>query len=175
MGVSVATANRRPNLNGTRRLSSAGLLSLQRNEGFRRTYYNDTANNCTYGVGTLAHMGLCTNDELGHPVSDRLIQIALARGVRQAEQVVQRAVTDHELTQDQFDAAVSFAYNVPGGAHRALSPANTGDMAGVARNMNRYIYEHPHDAQGRVSGPPRLNAGLLNRRRAESAPFRVAP
>jgi GH24 family phage-related lysozyme (muramidase) len=44
----------------------------------------------------------------------------LARGIRQAEQVLQRAVTDHELTQDQFDAAVSFAYNVPGGVHRAL-------------------------------------------------------
>jgi hypothetical protein len=41
--------------------------------------------------------------------------------------------------------------------------------------MNRYIYEHPHDTQGRVSGPPRLNAGLLNRRQSESAPFRMAP
>jgi lysozyme len=172
----MATAKKKKtSANAARRLSSTGLLAPQRNEGFRRTYYNDTANNCTYGVGALAHMGPCTAQELGQPVSDRLIQSALAQGVREAEHVVRRAVTDQELSQEQFDAAVSFAYNVPGGARRALAPANTGNMTGVARNMSQFVFEHPHDTQGRVSGPPRLNAGLVNRRRLESAPFRVTP
>lgn len=165
--------NERKRQNEQKQLSSAGMTALQRNEGIRRTYYNDTAGNCTYGVGTLAHMGLCTPQELGHPVSDALIQASLARGVRQAEHVVRHAVTDHELTQEQFDAAVSFAYNVPGGARHALAPANQGDMAAVARNMSRFVYEHAHDARGRASGPARLSHGLTRRRQLESAPFRV--
>ncbi|MGN6082658.1 lysozyme [Trinickia sp.] len=160
--------------NDSKNLSLAGVHALRANEGVRNTYYNDTANNCTYGVGTLAHMGPCTPQELNQPVSAALIQGSLHQGVLRAERIVRRAVTDHELTQAQFDAAVSFAYNVPGGAHHALSPANQGNMASVARNMRQYVYEHPHDDRGRVSGPGRLNHGLVQRRARESAPFQGA-
>jgi lysozyme len=160
------------NANVNRQLSADGVLALQRNEGLRRTYYNDTANNCTYGVGTLEHLGPCTDAELRRTVSDAQIQASLMHGVRRAERIVRAAVPDQELTQDQFDAAVSFAYNVPGGARRALAPANRGNMAGVAQNMNRYVYEHPRGANGQA-GPARLNNGLVDRRRRESAPFNV--
>lgn len=34
-------------------------------------YYNDVANNCTYGVGTLAHTAPCTPEELARPVLRR--------------------------------------------------------------------------------------------------------
>ena len=44
----------------------------------------------------------------------------------------------------------------------------------VGRNMRQYVYEHPRDDQGRVSGPGRLNQGLVLRRQRESAPFQGA-
>lgn len=169
-----ANSKKKAGANDARSLSSAGVTALRTNEGLRNTYYNDTANNCTYGVGTLAHMGPCTPQELNRPVSNALIQASLQRGIRDAERVVRRAVPSQELTQDQFDAAVSFAYNVPGGARRALAPANQGNMAAVARNMNQYVYEHPRDEHGRAAGPGRRSQGLARRRQRESAPFQGA-
>ena len=166
-----ANEKKKAGANDSRNLSPTGLDALRANEGVRNTYYNDTANNCTYGVGTLAHMGPCTPDELNRPVSAALIQRSLHEGIRRAERIVRRAVLDQELTQAQFDAAVSFAYNVPGGARRALSPANQGDMATVGRNMRQYVYERPRDDLGRVSGPARRNQGLVLRRQRESLPF----
>lgn len=163
----------RKNANANRRLSDQGVRDLQRNEGLRLVYYNDTADNCTYGVGTLAHMGPCTAAEVGRPVTHAQVQRSLALGVQAAERIVRNAVRDTELTQEQFDAAVSFAYNVPGGARSALAPANRGDMGAVARNIDQYVYDHAHDAQGRPIGPARRNQGLVNRRQRESAPFRT--
>jgi lysozyme len=158
--------------NERKSLSAAGRSALERSEGYKTTYYDDTAQNCTYGVGTLAHMGPCTPAERGRPVSNDMIERSLAQGVREAERIVRRAVKDHELTQAQFDAAVSFAYNVRNAATKALKPANRGDMASVARNISQFVYEHPHDAHGHVSGPARLNHGLVGRRRRESMPFK---
>lgn len=163
------------NANANLSLSTNGVRDLQTNEGLRRNYYNDTANNCTYGVGSLAHMGPCTAQELRTAVPDNMIQTQLGVGIRHAEQIVRRAVPDRALTQQQFDAAVSFAYNVPGGAHAALAPANQGDMAAVGRNFNAYIYTHDHDAHGRPVGPPRRSEGLAARRGREAAPFLAAP
>jgi lysozyme len=170
-----STGNHPVDVNANRSLSADGRRELQHNEGLRHVYYNDTARNCTYGVGTLARMGPCTARELGEPLPDSAIQASLGTGVRRAEQIVRDAVPNHELTQEQFDAAVSFAYNVPGGARAALNPANRGDMAGVARNMNDYIYVHAHDARGRPVGPPRRSDGLVIRRRREAAPFLAPP
>lgn len=174
--VQAANASTPPgNANAGLTLSRAGQRALQVNEGMRHVYYNDTANNCTYGIGSLAYMGPCRANELGQPVPDTLIQSSLATGVRYAEQIVRNAVTDHPLTQAQFDAAVSFAYNIPRRAIEALAPANRGDMAGVARNMNEYIYTHSHDAHGRPVGPRRRSDGLAERRRREAAPFLAPP
>ncbi|WP_227245170.1 lysozyme [Paraburkholderia caribensis] len=170
-----STGSAPANANANLSLSENGQRALQQNEGLRHVYYNDSARNCTYGVGTLAHMGPCTARELGQPVPGSAIQAQLGTGVRRAEQIVRDAVPDHALTQEQFDAAVSFAYNVPGGARAALSPANRGDMAAVARNMNGYVYVHAHDTRGRPVGPSRRSDGLVTRRRREAAPFLAPP
>ncbi|MBP0593852.1 glycoside hydrolase family protein [Paraburkholderia sp. LEh10] len=169
------SANPPTDANANLSLSAEGQRALQQNEGLRRVYYNDTANNCTFGVGSLAHMGPCTARELGQPVPDSAIRAQLATGIRRAEQIVRNAVPGQALTQEQFDAAVSFAYNVPGGARAALNPANRGDMAAVARNMNDYVYVHAHDAHGRPVGPPLRSDGLVSRRRREAAPFLASP
>ncbi|WP_429250959.1 hypothetical protein [Paraburkholderia sp. GAS333] len=61
-------------------------------------YYNDLANNCTYGVDTLAHLGFCALDEFQRPVSIAQVNAQLATKVRLTEQIVRRNVTAHELT-----------------------------------------------------------------------------
>jgi lysozyme len=160
-----------PDANRHRHLSAMGHVHLRRREGVRDYYYNDVANHCTYGVGTLAHRGPCTAEELRAPVSEEQINKSLMNDVLYSERVVRNAVRHHELTQEQFDAAVSFAYNLPGRTPMVFEPANRGDMASVARNIERCNKITPHDKSGNATGPARVSKGLTNRRREESAPF----
>jgi lysozyme len=154
-------------------LSSTGLANLRANEGIRSHYYNDVANNCTYGVGTLAHMGPCSAAELATRVSDAQVQRSLHVGVQDAVRRVRRAVRNHALTQAQFDAAVSFAYNTPHAVlNDVLAPANRGEMRAVAASMSRFVYIHPRDAHGRRQ-PAQISPGLVNRRVRETALFRT--
>lgn len=158
--------------NESKRLSPAGWADLRRREGVVMNYYNDVANNCTYGVGTLAHLGPCSTDELQRPVSIEQVNAQLATKVRLTEEIVRRNVRNHELTQDQFDALVSFAYNSgEGGSRDTFAAANSGNDALVASNMALCVYVHPRDARGRRLPPRRVN-GLVSRRREEAAPFR---
>lgn len=155
-----------------RSMSAAGLTALRQHEGTVLKYYNDAAGNCTFGVGTLAHHGQCSEDELARPVTEADIMRDLTRAVAHAESAVRRQVGKRELTQQQFDALVSFVYNT--GARRAgpvLAAAQRGDDSEVARLMAQYVYIHPRDRQGRRLAPQRLQ-GLVIRRLAESAPFR---
>jgi lysozyme len=157
--------------NESKRLSSAGWADLRRREGAVMNYYNDVANNCTYGVGTLAHLGFCSPEELQRPVSVAQVNAQLATKVRLTEQIVRRNVRNHERTQEQFDALVSFAYNSgEGGSRDTFVAADSGNNALVASNMALCVYVHPRGAQGHRMPPRRVN-GLVNRRREEAAPF----
>jgi lysozyme len=94
--------------------------------------------------------------------------------VSTAEAAVRRQVSEHALTQEQFDALVSFTYNVGArGAGATLRAANGGDMAGVVRHMNSNVYIHSVDADGR-RGQAVRSRGLVNRRQHETAPFQAA-
>jgi lysozyme len=113
-------------------MSAAGYGALRHNEGVRMHYYDDAPvnGNCTWGVGTLAHLGPCTPEELRRPVTPAQVDAALHLRVQDAERLVRAIVTQTQLTQAQFDVAVSFAYNTTRRTTRwALSPANTGNMA----------------------------------------------
>lgn len=159
-------------LNDAMTLSAQGRANLRLREGAVPRYYNDIANNCTFGVGTLVHAGPCSADELRTPVTDAMIDAQLTAGIATAQQAVRDQVQDHLLTQDQFDAAVSFAYNAgAGGAHDALGAANAGNNAGVVQHMEERVFIHPRDRNGRVGLAVR-SQGLVNRRRDEAAPFR---
>lgn len=83
-----------------------------RREGVIRHYYNDPANNCTYGVGTLAHLGACSPQEMNTPVSNSKIATSLQAGISRAESAIYKYVNRFPLSQPQFDALVSFAYNL---------------------------------------------------------------
>jgi len=92
-------------------------------------YYNDMGKNkgnCTWGVGILAHKGICTREELGRKVSVALVNQEYERRVAEAEDIVQRRVTV-ALNQDQFNALCSLVYNAgEKGANDAFRFVNQG-------------------------------------------------
>lgn len=160
-----------PSVNANLRMSVGGLAALQRLEGVALRYYNDIAGNCTYGIGTLAHHGLCTDEELRRPVSQELVGVELRARVRVAEAAVRAGVNRTVLTQAQFDGLVSYVYNMGArGARRVLEAANRGAHQEVSRQIRDAVYFHPRDAQGRRL-QPQLSRGLVNRREEEARPF----
>lgn len=157
------------------RLSAAGHQALAQAEAVRRADYNDQGNNCTFGQGQLVHYGPCTAAEAATRVTDRAIAEARDNSVATAERLVRNAVRAHPLTQDQFDAAVSFVFNT--GTTSVLRPANAGNMHEVANRMSQFVNVCQHDPNtGRViPATCRLNPGLVARRQREAAPFRNSP
>jgi len=157
-------------------MSVAGYAALRFNEGVVMRYYDDNPKNgnCTWGIGTLAHLGSCTPEELRRTVLPEQVNAILKARVHEAERIVRATVTDHPLTQDQFDAAVSFAYNSSLKNTRAtLAPANHGNMISVARHMKINIMITPRDANGNPTGRAKISRGLIKRRSREAAPFEL--
>ncbi len=161
--------------NETMRMSASGMSELRRHERVVLGYYEDGANNCTFGVGTLAHLGPCTAEESRRTITIAQVNATLAARVASAEATVRRRVTHHPLSQAQFDALVSFTFNAgSAGARRTLDAADQGSDADVRTNMTNHVFVHPRDAHGR-RGPAQRSPGLANRRREEAAPFQPLP
>lgn len=163
----MATSNNGPAVNTNLSLSAEGQRRLRRRESVRG-YYNDgggNRGNCTYGIGILLHRGPCTAEELARPLTAAQIESSFRAAVRQAERAVQRGVNRHQLTQEQFDALASFAFNTGAGrAQRVFQRVNRGDLAGAAAAIRGYTFT---SRNGHMVPMP----GLVSRRREESAPF----
>jgi len=101
-------------------------------------YYNDMEKNkghCTWGVGILAHKGVCTEKELEKKVSVEMVDQEYERRVAETEGIVRRNITA-ALDQAQFDALCSLAYNAGAkGARATFALINKEDFAGAAANM----------------------------------------
>lgn len=126
-------------------------------EGLRLTAYIDTGGVWTIGYG---HTGSNVREGLTIPLSEA--ERLLTRDLRVAEGHVNDAVKV-KLTQNQFDALVSFVYNVGGGAFRSstlLKLLNAGDYDGAANQLPRWNKDN-----GKVVN------GLTNRRREERELF----
>jgi lysozyme len=152
------------------RLSNQGRSRLREREGLRG-YYNDGGGelgHCTFGIGMLVHRGPCTAEELQRQPTLEEIEGSFATAVRSAELAVQRQVCHQPLSQAQFDALVSYTFNMgAGGAMLALRRVDAGDMGGAADVMERNVHS-------RVDGKLVKLAALVTRRSEESAPLRLA-
>jgi len=97
-----------------RQVGNEGAILIRGVEGFDPNLYNDPGNNCTIGWGHQLHTGPCNGDSseqsfvngISNETGRRLFQ----EDVSEATDDVNSLVTV-PLTQPQFDALTSFAYN----------------------------------------------------------------
>lgn len=149
-------------------LSAAGLRFLKAHEGYRSRLYNDARGFATIGYGHLVHRGPVGTDPAAEAryadgIGEPMAAVLLAKDAGLACIAVNHHVTV-PLTQPQFDALVSFAYNVGTAAFasstllRRVNTVATPDAIKDAFEM--------WDRAG-----PNVAAGLLRRRRDEAALF----
>ena len=141
-------------------ISDKGIEALKEHEGCRLQAYRDTGGVWTFGYGTIrteegpVHEGQqCTSEEAENYLRNDLIW---------AEDAV-NALVHVELNQGQFDALVSFTYNLGAEALRKstlLRILNEGDYAGAAKQFDRWVYDNGV-----------IIRGLIARRRVEREMF----
>lgn len=150
-------------------ISDHGVDLIVRFEGFRSDWYQCSAHVWTIGYGhaEARRDGEVTDEDLpaGYqaPLTEEQAANLLRRDLDRYEKVVRDSV-EVELSQDRFDALVSFCYNVGSGAFRGstlLKKVNAGAHEDAAQQFHRWKY-----VDGEVS------PGLVRRREAEAALYR---
>lgn len=145
-------------------LSNKGAAFIGAFEGFVDHPYNDPVGHCTVGYGHLIHEGNCTAHDRatwGTISRDRGLRLLQDDATRFEDGV--RHLVKVPLNQHEFDALVSFSFNLGLGALREstlLRKLNAGERASVPAEMARW------DKAGGRTLP-----GLTRRRRAEGRLF----
>lgn len=142
--------------------SGACLSVIKRFEGCRLTAYRDPGGVLTIGWG---HTGPDVQEgmTIGQGWADALFKGDIGKREAQVAQLTDGLV----LTQGQFDALVSFVYNLGAGAlaeSTLLMMLKAGDLAGAEEEFLRWVFEKKNGVE--VQSP-----GLLERRRAERLMF----
>lgn len=137
-------------------LSTNGLHLIAKHEGFRNKRYNDVAGKQTIGYGHLIRSGE-NYAEITREDAERLLR----EDVAIAENSVRNNVKTN-LTQCQFDALISFVYNVGSRNFREstlLRRINAGDT-NASKEFDKWVY----------AGGRKVH-GLANRRANERRMF----
>lgn len=137
--------------------SKEGKQDIEGYEGKKYKAYKDVAGIWTNGVG---HTGSDVYE--GQVVDEEQVQKWLTEDLKEAEDAVELYVKV-PLTQGQFDALVSFTFNL--GAERLadstlLRKLNVGDYEGARQEFKRWVY-----AGGKIQ------PGLVKRRYGEADRF----
>jgi len=146
-------------------ISDQGTRFIAQFEGFDPKLVNDAAGHCTIGFGHLVHLGPCDGSEpaeLKRGITRERGLELLAQETSDAAAIVSRLVTV-PLTQSQFDAIVSFVFNVGQTSFASstlLKILNQGLYAGVPAQIGRFVF-----------GGGRRLPGLVARRAAEGRLF----
>lgn len=147
-------------------LSAAGAAFIGRYEGWRPQPYNDPVGYATIGYGHLLHRSPVRPDDIA-----KWGTLTPAQGLKLLQQDAELAaasIRNHvkvRITQAQFDALVSFAFNVGvGGFEQStlLRKLNAGDKTGAADELLKWDMAGGHHLPG-----------LLARRRDERHLFLV--
>jgi lysozyme len=142
-------------------ITDRGLALIRRFEGFRASAYRDAAGIWTIGFGHTSAAG-APHVRPGMKISRKEAEQILARDVSVFARGVLELL-DVELSDCQFSALVSFAYNVGLENFRkssVLRAVNDRDFAAVPRRLSLWV-----KCKGRAL------PGLVNRRAAEAAMF----
>lgn len=138
-----------------RRIGQAGLALIKQYEGCRLAAYRCAAGVWTIGYGHTA--GVHSGMTITQAQADAYLQQDVAKFEGYVNNPAYVPITE-QLNQNQFDALVSFAFNLGAGNLRKLCKGRT--AAQIARTMSNY-----NKANGKVL------AGLKRRRAAEQALF----
>jgi lysozyme len=133
-------------------LSALGVAGMVAHEGMRRVAYVDPVGVVTVCAG---HTGTA---QLGQVKTPAECEALLKEDVKESEQAIRRLVRV-PLTQDQFDALVSFTFNVGSGnlaKSTLLKKVNASDCWGAGAEFMRW-----------VNGGGRELPGLVKRRANE--------
>ena len=142
--------------------SSDGIDLIKGFEGFRAEPYLCPAGIATIGYGSTRYAdgdAVTLDDD---PITSRDAGVLLLKTLKSYEQGVSEAVSV-PLTQGQFDALVSFAYNVGVGKLKGstlLRKLNAGDYKSAATEFDKWTH-----------GGGQVLPGLVKRRAAEKALF----
>jgi len=152
--------------------SERGLTFITKNEGTVLNLYDDQGpgkGDCTIGIGYLVHCGPCDGsdpkeqDFLNGITKEKANELFKTK-LTQFEQDVNKIITV-PLTQNQFDALVSFTYNLGPGALKDIAvDLNAGNYDTVPQEMNLYNKE-------KVDGILTVSDGLVKRRSEEGNLF----
>ena len=128
------------------RISSKGIDLIKSFEGLRLEAYLDSVNVPTIGYGHTR------NVRLGQTITVEQAEAFLMEDIHEFELAIQRLVCI-PLSQNQFDALVSFTFNVGIGNLKKstlLKKLNTGDIAGAANEFNKWVYAGKQKLKGLV-------------------------
>ena len=143
-----------------RHITQNGLDLIKRFEGFSRTVYF-----CPAGYPTIGYGHVVKEDEdFSAGIDEAMGEELLRQDVQIAERAVLRLI-NVPLTDGQFDALVSFTYNLGGGALQRST---------LRRKINREEHgEVPEQFMRWVWAGGRKLKGLVRRREAEAGLYTV--
>ena len=137
-----------------RHITQEGLNLIKHFEGFSPTVYT-----CPAGYATIGYGHLITKNESFKTITEDAAQVLLRSDAETAERAVLRYI-DAPLTDGQFDALVSFTFNLGSGALQRST---------LRRKVNRQVHsEVPSQLNRWVWAGGRKLPGLVVRRHLES-------
>ena len=142
-------------------VSKTGINLIKEFEGCRLTAYKDSVGVITIGYGTtnydkdITGTTITMNTKISQATADKWLEKSLNK---KYAKLVDKYNSKYKWTQNQFDALISFAYNI--GNIDQLTAKGTRTKAQIAAKMPEYCH-----AGGKCL------PGLLRRRNAEKALF----
>ncbi len=143
------------------KISNSGINKIKKHEALMLKPYKDDADKWTIGYGHLLK-----NGEWWDNITEAFAEDLLRQDLAIAENAVNKYVLV-PVSQNQYDALVSFVYNVGAGAFKnstLLKKLNSGDIAGASS-------EFLHWNKITLNGVKKVSPGLIARREREQRLF----
>ena len=139
-----------------------GIALIKEFEGFSKKIYKDSVGKETVGYGHLVRFG----EDFSKGISEAEAEELLRQDLKKAEYSVRNNVKV-PLTQNQFNALVSFTFNLGSAAledSTLLKKLNRSEYASVPKELNKWVH-------GRINGKLVPLKGLVKRRKMEGILF----